>query len=76
MERKCRIVPDGGTILPCWDLLHYHDEKNICMQSFVQDGEAQETFYTIQTDKRVGGVVISFCPFCGGDISSHIKQDL
>lgn len=74
MENKCKIARDGMTILPCGDLFQYHDEKNICLQSFVKDGEALETFYTLQTEKRVGGVVMSFCPFCGGDVSSHITK--
>ena len=59
--------------MPCDRLFQYHDEKTITLQAIVKNEEAQKDFYTLNTNKRRGGVVMSFCPFCGEDIGSHIK---
>lgn len=74
MKSKCRL-DKSGYVVACLSLMTYHDEKNICLQAITEDGEAVRCFYTLNTDKRRGGVVMNYCPFCGENISSHITGE-
>lgn len=61
MKRKSLIsncaVSKDGYVSSCFSLMAYHDEKNICLQSFVKDGEILNNFYTLNTDKKEEGLL-------------------
>jgi hypothetical protein len=42
----------------------------------MENGSTLKSFYTLKTGEEVAGVVITYCPYCGEYINSHILGEL
>ncbi len=83
MSEKCS-VSKRGSLLECNRLFYYRDQINIICNVVAKDRTGDgfgkidtfENFYTIRSEESDHMVVIDFCPFCGGDIGSHMHKKL